>query len=268
MEVYAAMVDNMDQGIGRIVAELKKHGQLDNTLILFLEDNGGCAEGMGRRARKAPKGELEPMKPDELQMDMIPKRTRDGKPTLMGPDVMPGPDGTYIGYGRGWANVSNTPFREYKHWVHEGGIATPLIAHWPARITDAGKLRHQPGQLTDIMATCVEISGAAYPARYKGNAIRPLEGKSLVAAFDDKPLEREGLYWEHENNRAVRVGKWKLVKKARTPWELYDLEADRTELNDLAAEKPKLVEQLAAKWDAWAKRAHVLPNKRAGGKAK
>ncbi|MCH2612832.1 MAG: sulfatase-like hydrolase/transferase, partial [Pirellulales bacterium] len=133
MEVYAAMVDNMDQGIGRIVRELKAQGQFENTLILFVQDNGGCAEGLGRTARNgltsAPDNATLPaMGPDVLQTNMIPPQTRDGFPTIMGPGVMPGPDGTYIAYGEGWANVSNTPFREYKHWVHEGGISTPLIA--------------------------------------------------------------------------------------------------------------------------------------------
>ena len=271
MEVYAAMVDNMDQGIGRIVAELKKRGQLDNTLIMFLEDNGACAEGMGRRARKdgdakdaarPDKPPLPPMAADELQLDMIPKQSRDGWPTRQGVGVMPGPDATYIGYGRSWANVSNTPFREYKHWVHEGGIATPLIVHWPARVTDKGKLRHQPGQLVDLMATCVDVSGATYPTRFAGNDIIPMEGRSLVPAFADKPIQREALYWEHENNRAVRRDNWKLVSKGGKAWELYDMHADRTELNDLAARKPELVAELSAMWDAWAIRAHVLPNKK------
>jgi len=270
MEVYAAMVDCMDRGIGRIVAALKKHGQLDNTLIMFLQDNGACAEGMGRRPRKngdakdeprPDKPPLAPMDPAELQLDMIPKQTRDGWPTRQGVGVMPGPDGTYIAYGKSWANVSNTPFREYKHWVHEGGISTPLIVHWPARVRDKGKLRHQPGQLMDIMATCVDVSGATYPTRFAGNDIIPMEGRSLVPAFDDKPIQREGLYWEHENNRAIRRGNWKLVKKAGKPWELYDMQADRTELHDLAGEKPELVAELSAMWDAWAIRAHVLPNR-------
>ena len=199
------------------------------------------------------------MKPTDLQMDMIPKQTRDGWPTRQGVGVMPGPDGTYVAYGRGWANVSNTPFREYKHWVHEGGISTPLIVHWPARVTDAGKLRNQPGQLIDIMATCVDVSGATYPKRFADHDIIPMEGKSLVPAFDDKPVVREALYWEHEGNCAIRRGDWKLVRKHGKDWELYDMNADRTELNDQAARKPKLVAELAALWDAWAIRAHVLP---------
>ena len=269
MEVYAAMVDSMDQGIGRIVAELKKRGQLDNTLIFFLQDNGGCAESMGRQARKdgevaggiSGKPPLPPMAPAALQMDMIPKQTRDGWPTRTGVGVMPGPDGTYISYGKAWANVSNTPFREYKHWVHEGGIATPLVVHWPARATDRGQLRHQPGQLVDVMATCVDVSGATYPKEFAGNAIVPMEGRSLAPAFDDKPIQREGLYWEHEGNRAIRRDNWKLVKKHNQPWELHDMQADRTELHDLAAKKPQLVAELSALWNTWAFRAHVLPNR-------
>ena len=167
MEVYAAMVDRMDQGIGKIMSTLKETDRYDNTLVLFMQDNGGCAEGLGRTPRngngeRADKPEAA-MDPAELQFDMVPKKTRDGWPLLMGPKVMPGPADTYIAYGRGWANCSNTPFREYKHWVHEGGISTPLIAHWPKGIARHGELEHQPGHLIDIMATCVDVSGADYP---------------------------------------------------------------------------------------------------------
>ncbi len=191
---------------------------------------------------------------------MVPPQTRDGWPVLMGPGVLPGPADTFIAYGRGWANVSNTPFREYKHWVHEGGIATPLIAHWPAGIRARGELRQQPGHLIDIMATCVDVAGAKYPTAYQGQPLTPLEGKSLVPAFANRPLEREALYWEHEGNRAVRAGNWKLVAKSPGgKWELYDLAADRTELHDLAAQEPKRVQELAALWEAYAKRAKVLP---------
>jgi arylsulfatase len=267
MEVYAAMIDNMDQGIGRIVETLRKTNRLDNTLILFLQDNGGCAENMGRQGTKmhpeqprADKPSLPAMKPDELQRTMVPAQTRDGWPVLMGMKVLPGPADTFIAYGRGWANVSNTPFREYKHWVHEGGISTPLVAHWPARIKAKGELRHQPGHLIDVLATCADIAGAKYPAEFAGNKITPLEGKSLVPAFDNKPIEREAIYWEHEGNRAMRAGKWKLVAKGPDgPWELYDLETDRTELHDLAAKQPERVKEMVAKWEAWARRAKVLP---------
>ena len=265
MEVYAAMIDNMDQGIARIVAALEKTGRLDNTLIFFLQDNGGCAEGLGRGTRgkfktRPDKPPFAPMPKDQLQTGMIPRQTRDGYPTVMGPGIMPGPDGTYIAYGQAWANVSNTPFREYKHWVHEGGIATPLIVHWPAQVKAKGKLRHHPGHLIDIMATCVDVAGATYPTEVKGEKIQPMEGRSLAPAFDDKPIQREALFWEHEGNRAIRVGKMKLVAKGRNgKWELYDTDADRTEMNNLAAAQPEKVKELAALWEKYAERTHVLP---------
>ena len=216
MEVYAAMVDNMDQGIGRILSQLKKDGRLDNTLIFFLQDNGGCAEPMGRTPPKesAP-ADLKPMAADELQNRIWPPmQTRDGRWVRNGPGVMPGPPDTYVAYGRSWANVSNTPFREYKHWVHEGGISTPLIVHWPAGIPKRrdGKLETQPGHLIDIMATCVDVSGAKYPAEIGEHKIKPMEGVSLKPALSGKSLNRkQPIFWEHESNRAVRDGKWKLV---------------------------------------------------------
>jgi arylsulfatase len=265
MEVYAAMIDNMDQGIGRIVDELKKQGTLDNTLIFFLQDNGGCAEGMGRGANVTERWEKRvkdrtPMAPDELQPTLWPPmKTRDGRPVLGGPEVMPGPDGTYIAYGRNWANVSNTPFRLYKHWVHEGGISTPLICHWPARIRAKGELRHDPGHLIDIMATCVDVAGAEYPRTYDGHTIQPLEGVSLAPTFAGKSLAERAIYWEHEGNRAIRQGKWKLVSKHPGSWELYDLEADRTEMHDLSAEQPEKTAELKALYEAWALRCNVRP---------
>ena len=262
MEVYAAMITNMDAGIGRITECLKQNKQLDNTLILFVQDNGGCQEEVGRKGDK--KRPVEPSLPsishDAIRLDVIPKQNRAGVPTLMGPNIMPGPEDTYIAYGINWANVSNTPFREYKHFVHEGGISTPLIAHWPARIKRCGELEHQPGHLIDLMATCVDVSEAQYPKRFHDNDIKPMEGVSLVPAFADKSLGRDNpIFWEHEANRAVRDGKWKLVAKENQPWELYDMEADRTELHNLAADQPKRVKQLEAKWDAYAERANVLP---------
>jgi arylsulfatase len=263
MEVYAAMVDCLDQGVGRIVSELKESGNFKNTLIFFLADNGGCAEEYGSRSpiKPDPSKEipLKPMDKNALQPDMQPEVTRDGRPVRTGKGVMPGPADTYIAYGRPWANASNTPFRLYKHWEHEGGIATPLIAHWPSDIKAPGKLRHQPGHLIDIMATCVDVGGAKYPSRYKGHKITPMEGKSLLPAFDNKPIERQALYWEHEGNRAIRKGKWKLVSKYPGRWELYDLEADRTEMNNLADKHPELVRELVATYNAWAKRSFVKP---------
>ena len=266
MAVYAAMVDNMDQGIGRIIGALKSTGQYENTLVLYFQDNGGCAEGMGRRnegPQRADKPAHNPLAKDFLQPDMIPKITRDGFPMRQGKGVMPGPADTYIGYGRAWATVSNTPFREYKHWVHEGGISTPLIAHWPAKITRKGEWENTPGHLIDLMATCVDIAGAEYPKTFHdGEKIKPMEGKSLRLAFDGKgdQMNREAIYWEHEGNRAIRVGDWKLVAKGRQgKWELYDIGKDRSELNNLADSNPDKVIQLSGMWDAYAKRANVIP---------
>ena len=143
--------------------------------------------------------------------------------------------------------------------MHEGGISSPLIVHWPARVKAKGELRHQPGHVVDIMATCLDAAGAQYPAEHKGNRIHPTEGKSLVPAFEGKPLQREAIYWEHEGNRAVRQGKWKLVSRYPGGWELYDVEADRTELADLAKKHPEKVKELAALYEAWAKRNAVVP---------
>ena len=262
-EVYAAMVETMDAGIGRIVAQLKDAGQFDNTLILFLQDNGACAEKTGRSDNGEGPADLKPMGPDQLQPRVQPPmQTRDGRWVRTGPGVMPGPADTYIAYGRGWANVSNTPFREYKHWTHEGGISTPLIAHWPAGIRGdrAGRLERQPGHLIDIMSTCVDLAGATYPSEVSGHAIKPREGVSLGPALNGEPLARtQPLFWEHESNRAVREGDWKLVAKEGESWGLYNIATDRTESHDLAASEPMKVKELAAKWDAYAARANVLP---------
>ncbi len=266
MEVYAAMVDSMDQGIGRIVAELKAQGQLENTLILYLQDNGGCAEAMGRGPKataRAEKPSLPLMAPDDQQFNSQPTQTRDGWPVRVGMGVMPGGPDTYISYGQAWANVSNTPFREYKHWTHEGGISTPLIAHWPSGIaaSQRGRLNGAPGQLVDIMATCVDLAEAAYPKEFAGQAITPVQGTSLRPAFSAKPLLRtKPLFWEHEGNRAIRDGDWKLVAKGpRSSWELYNLAVDRTETDNLAASQPAKAKELATKWEAWANESKVLP---------
>jgi arylsulfatase len=237
MAVYAAQIDVMDQGIGRIVAALEKTGRLENTLIFFLADNGGCAEG-GPWGFERKEGGLI------------------------------GEDNSFASYGLSWANASNTPFRLYKHWVHEGGISTPLIVHWPAGFTARGEFRRQSGHLIDIMATCVDVSGAKYPETFNGNPILPMEGKSLAPAFRDEPIQREAIYWEHEGNRAVRRGKWKLVSKHPGGWELYDIEADRTELNDLAEKHPDVVAELSTLWEAWAARCGVQPWPVGGGKPK
>ena len=239
MAVYAAMVDRMDQNVGRVIDDLRTNGQLDRTLVLFLSDNGACAEWdpFGFDGGSGPKNVL------HTGADL---------------DRMGGP-GTYHSYGSGWANACNTPFRWYKHYDHEGGIRAPLIAHWPKGIPDRGAFRHQVGHVIDLMATCVDVSGAKYPTTLGDRAITPMEGTSLVPAFADKPLGRDLIAWEHERNRAIRVGDWKLVAVHDKPWELYDLKADPTELTDLAAKMPEKVKDLSARWDAWAKRTNVLP---------
>ena len=269
METYAAMIDNMDRGIGRIVDSLKETDQYENTVILFLQDNGACAENAGRGSRKdfptrVDKPVFEAYPPEKtLHQREETDRTRDGYPVIHGPNVMPGPKDTFIAYGRGWANVSNTPFREYKHWVHEGGISTPLIVHAPSRIHHSlnGMFCHEYGQLVDVMATCVDLAGAKYPQKHNNNDVTPMQGTSLVPAMTGKPLARKSpLFWEHEGNRAVRDGRWKLVAKGpQGAWELYDVEKDRSEMHDLAQQHSEIVEQMVEQWLDWAARAKVLP---------
>ncbi len=239
MAVFAGMVDRMDQAVGRVVKELRDTNQFDNTLIFFLSDNGACAEWdpWGFDKRSGPNNVLH--REDEL--DQI------------------GTADSYISYGSGWANASNTPWRLYKHYEHEGGIHTPLVVHWPGGIQDRGARRSQPGHIIDIMATCIDVSGATFPKQHNELETLPPEGQSLVPAFADRPLKREYIAWEHEGNRAIRVDDWKLVSLKGHPWELYNLKADLLESNDLAADEPQRVEALSAQWNEWAKRCHVLP---------
>src|SRR3954463_8080682 len=183
MEVYAAQIDRMDQGIGRILAALEEAGQMDNTLIIFLSDNGACAEDI-------PEGVTAKELVDQLMIAQA--KTRDGRAVRFGndPSLMPGGEDTYQSYCTAWANLSNTPFRLYKHWVHEGGIATPFIVHWPRGIKEKGGLRHNPSQLPDIMATIVDVAGATYPAVFREHEILPCEGESLAPSFADDRQER------------------------------------------------------------------------------
>jgi arylsulfatase A-like enzyme len=249
MAVYAAQIDRMDQGIGKILARLRATGAENNTLIMFLADNGGCAEG----SAAPPAGRTPP--------PYVPTHAPDGRPVRRGniPAIVPGAPDTYATYGRSWANASNTPFRSFKHWVHEGGIATPFIASWPAAIRGGTTTSHV-GHVIDVMATCLEISGAIYPREYRGTAIIPVEGKSLLPVFNGKAGERDTeLFWEHEGNRAVRQGKWKLVAAHDASWELYDMQSDRTELNNLAATHPDKTKELIGKYALWATRVGVVP---------
>ena len=228
MAVYAAMIERIDMAVGSLVDGLERRGVLDNTLILFLSDNGGNAEG-------GPPG------------------TTRGEGPIGGPR-------SYVQLGMDWATMANTPFRRSKHFTHEGGISTPLIAQWPSGIPLArqGTLEKQPVHLIDVMATAVDLAGASYPREFGGQAIEPMQGVSLRAAFEGKPLARKGpIFWEHEGNKAVRDGKWKLVLRHRQPWQLFDMEADRTEQHDLIAQEPQRAATLEAAWNDWAKRTFV-----------
>jgi len=250
MQAYAAQIDRMDRGIGRIVAALAETGALENTLFLFLSDNGASAEPL-------PIGDGESFR---RRRGIVPPATWSGAPLRIGnsPDIEPGPEDTYASYGRAWANLSNTPFRFYKRWVHEGGISTPLIVHWPAgglgpRIVD------DAFQLTDVVPTVLEATGAEYPALYASHDPLPLEGRSMLPALRGERVEPGTLYWEHIGNTAIRRGRFKLVREHGQPWELYDIDTDRAELANVAASHPDVVAELATAWQAWANRVGVIP---------
>jgi arylsulfatase len=226
MAVYAAQIDRLDQCIGRVMGKLRQSGIEEDTLVLFLADNGGCAEEKIAGEKAVP----------------------------------PGPADSFTSYGRPWANASNTPFRLYKHWVHEGGIASPLIAYWPRGIKARNKLVHEPAHVMDMMATCLDIAEASYPRTYGGRDLIPLEGRSLLPLLrGGKRHGHEALFWEHEGNRAVRKGRWKLVSRYPERWEIYDLAMDRTEMNDLSPEHPDLLTEMTALYDSWAARCGVIP---------
>jgi len=238
--IYAAQIERMDENIGRVVAKLKEQKSLDNTLILFLSDNGCSHEGgmFGFNWKKNRVSNYNEW------------RTKSR---------------CSVSQGQAWAVASNAPFRKYKMFVHEGGIATPLIAHWPRVIRQRGKLTDQVGHVIDVMATCVEAAGASYPDTHDGQSIKPAPGRSLIPVFrGGKLTEQRTIYWEHQRNAAIREGDWKLVSRSWPPtdptrWELYDLSTDRTEVHDQAREKPELVERLHGLWIKWARQANVLP---------
>ena len=225
MAVYAAMIERMDRNIGRILNKLRELGKEENTLVLFLSDNGACAEAWHAT-----------------------------------PDVPPGPIDSYRTVDLPWANASNTPFRKFKRFTYEGGISTPLIARWPGRIK-SGTITHQVGHVMDIMPTFCELAGIEYPKEYKGRKVLPMEGKSLVPVFQGNRRDgHEWLFWEHEGHKAARNGRWKIVghsdPRKLGNWELYDLEADRTELKDLSKEHTKRLRQMVQAWRGWAKRTN------------
>ncbi len=233
MATYAAMIDCVDQNVGRIIWTLKDLNVYENTLILFLHDNGGCREGgvTGSNKGKGVCGTAE----------------------------------SFAYYGECWANVSNTPFRKYKTQIHEGGIASPLIAHWPKGIDGGlkGSVVAEPAHVIDLMATCVDLSKAQYPKTYKGNAILPMEGKSLQPVFRGEVLDRNApLFFEHSGNKGIRQGSWKLVSLKGGQWELYNMQSDRTELHDLSLQFPERVKELSAQYEAWADRCFVNKKKK------
>ncbi len=233
MAIFAAQVDIMDQGIGRIVETLKKQNQLENTLIIFLSDNGSSSLAVSRGESKT----LEDL----------------------------GTEKSFESYGESWTNVSNTPMRYYKLFEHEGGVSTPLIVHWPNGIKAKGELRNQVGHVIDFMPTLLEIANTNYPEVFKSHQIMPLEGESLLPTFNSKRQHDRTIFFEHIANRGVRDGDWKLVSlgKKKFPytsdWELYNLKDDRSETRNLASEYPEKVKELNNKWNAWAIRTNVIP---------
>lgn len=236
--IYAAQIERMDQNIGRIVAKLRDLDELDNTMLLFMSDNGCCAEG-GMFGYEWQKNSAE---------NFSDWRKQSGRSSSM---------------GEAWSNASNTPFRLHKRWVHEGGIATPLIVHWPKVLKDGGKISRQPGHVVDVMSTCLDVAGASYPSEFAGHAIKSTSGLSLLPNIRDHLRHAERtLFWEHETHSAIRKGDWKLVSlngADSASWELYDMGAVRTETTNVADKHPDRVKQMRTEWTDWATQANVLP---------
>jgi arylsulfatase A-like enzyme len=250
MEAYAAQVDRMDQGVGRILQALSESGVRDDTVVIFLSDNGASPETL-------------PLIDEETfrhRGDIFRKTARDGRLVRLGnePDTVPGPEDTYASYGRAWANLSNTPFRFYKRWLHEGGISAPFVASWPSGGLAVGFVCQTAYQLTDVLPTILEITAVSMPADYPGRRPQPLEGRSMLPALRGHHTEDGTLYWEHTGNAAVRRGRWKLVREYPGPWELYDMATDRSELNDVAEQQPDVVAELTELWERWARRVGVI----------
>lgn len=247
MAAYAAQIDRLDQNIGRILKAIEKAGAWDNTVIMFLSDNG-------------PSDQQGYNRPETLNNYRGRGLWRtDGTKMIAGnqPSIRPGVEGHFTCYGPEWANVSNVPFRQYKIRSHEGGIATPLIVHWPAKIKKAG-ITHEVGHVMDIAATCLDLAGAEYPRQWKGKPRLPLEGKTLRPIFETGTRQgHDELFWEFAGHRAVRMGQWKLVALKGKPWELYNLEADRTELHDLIDAQAQRADEMKTAWNAWAKRVGI-----------
>ena len=242
MALFAAMVEHVDRGVGDIVRHLEDTGELDNTLIMLLSDNGACYEwgpyGFDERSRQG----------------VTILHTGEGLRKMGGP-------GTYHSYGSGWANLGNTPFRLYKHFTHEGGVATPFIAHWPEGIPNPGRWVRERGHVIDVMPTLRAAAGADYPSGFAGRTVQPEEGMNLLPLFNGESLPARTLFFEHQAARGIIQGDWKAVWGKRMPaeirWELYNLSADRAETTDLAREHPETVRELADKWAQYAERTGI-----------
>ncbi|MBK5722746.1 arylsulfatase [Dysgonomonas sp. Marseille-P4677] len=250
MAVHAAMVDRMDQGIGELLKTLEENGQLDNTIIFFMSDNGCSNED----CQNYSEGENDRPDMTRIGEKIIYPRKK---------EVLPGSELTYASIGAKWANVANTPFRFWKAKSYEGGINTPLIAYWPKGLkVKKGDVTSQQGHIIDIMATCLDLAKAQYPKTYNGNQIIPLEGKSLVPILKDgRRVGHDYLGFEHFNEKAlITKDGWKIIQPGRNnSWELYNLNKDRTELNNVAVSNPKVLEKLIKQYDEWAKRCLVVP---------
>jgi arylsulfatase len=266
MATYAAMVTRMDRNIGRLIADLKARGQWENTLVVFLSDNGACAEDL-------------PVDQDWVIDCCAPTYALGGTIHVGNDSSIPaGADTTFMSYGRPWAQVSTTPFRRYKHWTDEGGIRTPGIIHYPAAMQGQGRWQSTPGHLIDLMATALDASGAAYPSTFAGQATPTPQGQSILPLLAGQAMPERAIFFEHEGNRAIRKGQWKLASRStddyfewadaeelpRQGWALYDMAADGTEQHDVAADHPELVAALSQEWWQWAQQSEVFPKQKAG----
>ncbi|NIJ44882.1 arylsulfatase [Wenyingzhuangia heitensis] len=248
MQIFAAQIDLMDQGIGKIITKLKKEGELENTLILFLSDNGGSKETYDITSSWGA----------SLMQESIAKRKKYIKEQqLKGAEAL---INTEITYGQSWANLSNAPYRKFKKYGHQGGSATPFIAHWPKGIKGKNTIKNDIASIIDIMPTLIEVSKSQYPKTYNQNKIQPIEGTSLVPVFKGKKLDRDTWFMEHGTNKAYRKGDWKIVYSRDLEdknWELYNLKNDPTELDNLAKEYPKKLQKMILSWEKWAVRVKV-----------
>lgn len=256
MAVYAAQIEQMDRGIGRVLNALTSNAVEDDTIVMFLSDNGACEVFLAEDT-------------NEPNPSLFQGTTASGERIKVGniTGIRPGGPETFMSYDLPWANASNAPFRFYKNWIHEGGISTPFIVRWPSNIKSAKNV-HQPLHITDIPATCIAAAGATYPLHRPDNDITPLEGESFLDLLNGRDWQRgRPMFWEHEGNRGMREGDWKLVSEfprwapedAPGRWELYNIRVDRTELNDLSASEPERLKQMSRSYDDWAERCGVQP---------